>query len=370
MIYLDCFRGVSGGTLASALFDLKGDASRLVSELSGLGFEGLEVSGEKRLRGGISGTRLSFRYSSAPETGRLGQIRDLLSVSPAGEELKKKLLEFYCIIFEAEALVHGREPEEVHLHEIGSPDTMLEAASVILLVSGEKVFSSPLPLGTGVVSCQHGEMPLPSPAAAGILEGIPVRKTEVPMELVTPTGAALVKLLAGFKAGDFVIKKTGYGIGERSVLRVFLADRGDSGEVIQAETEIDDMTPEDAAILSERLREDSLDVTVIPLLMKKSRPGFLIRALVCREKFDKFRETLYRHSSTAGFRYRTCMRDILERETFEYESSLGSCRVKKLFLPGGGVRMKPESGDLERIASGKGISVSEARRVIEGELGL
>ena len=369
MIYLDCFQGVSGGTLASALFDLRGDEVSVSAQLKGLGFKGLEVRPEKIRKGAVEGTRLSFNYSGDYHLGKPGEVRRFLNKSKIDGAVKEKIHGFYSVIFDAEASVHGGPREDVHLHEIASPRTMLEAAVFFILAGEDKVYSSTLPLGSGSFTAAHGQIPIPAPATAHIIKGMPVRKTPAAAEMVTPTGAALIKAGAGFDPGEFIIRKTGYGVGERSVLRAFSADETGMGDVIQLEVNIDDMTPEDVAHLCGELREAAVDVYTISAIMKKGRPGIVLTVLFRRHEFDRIRETLYKHSSTSGFRYWLCCRDVLERKTVSFDSSEGACRVKEVKLPEGGSRGKAEYNDLKLLSEWTGRSVTELRRTVEDEFG-
>jgi uncharacterized protein (DUF111 family) len=222
-----------------------------------------------------------------------------------------------------------------------------------------------LPVGSGTAPTAHGPVPLPAPATAEILKYIPVSFTGIGEELTTPTGAALLKNSAKFSAPDLVIKKTGYGIGQRNFLRVFKADKIYSGalDILRAEVNIDDMTGEDTANLMARLREFSREVYCVPAFMKKGRPGTVITALVEENKLESFRDSLFLNSTAVGFRYFKVARDVLKREIINFKSSYGKVRIK---ISGykDKKNIKPEYDDIAKISKETGLPVSNLRKNI------
>jgi len=363
MIYFDFFQGASGDMLVSALLDLKKDRAGFKKELRKLGLK-TEININSVKKNGIKCAKIEFIVKDKVNFKKYDEVRKFIQKSKLSASIKKKILNTYELIFKAEAAVHGIDYRKVHLHELASSRTMLEIAAYHILTKGEEVICGVLPLGSGTKKTAHGEIPLPSPVTAEILKGFPVKLTEEKKEMVTPTAAALIKISAG--TGTFsAIRKTGYGAGQYSMLRVFEADCAGAREMLQIEFDVDDMTAEDISHAAGLLRKKAADVCVGPVIMKKGRPGSRISIVCSGRNFNEIQKIIFTFTTTSGFRYWNINRIVLPRKITEFMSSHGKCRVKEVRLPGGS-RVKPEFEDLAGISLKKNISVDGLRRdVIE-----
>lgn len=365
MIYFDCPRGASGDMLIGALLDMEGGSRKLEKELHRAGLAGLQIKIKGKVIDGVSGTAVKFTAAGS-SLSTYGEFKEFLRKIKVDEDIKKKVEETYALIFKAEAAVHNTSLEKVHLHELSSFSTFIQILAFYILTAGQQLYSSALPVGTGVVKTAHGELPLPAPATAEILKGLPVRVTSSREELTTPTASAILKSSAVFSpVPDFIIKKTGYGCGARNFLRVFKADSvaGGGKDIYQIEVNIDDMTGEDISFLIEKLSDFSREVYSVPALMKKGRPGNVVTALVEEKNFSDFRESLFSNSSTAGFRYFKVCRDVLKREILKFKSSYGGINMK-VSEYNDKQKIKPEYDDLKKISEKTGLPLNELRRNI------
>lgn len=369
MIIFDCYQGASADMLLSSILDLGGKFKLPESIIEKLHLKNIKINVEKKIKSSIKGTRINILSSDKKRFKSINEIKKIINNADVSNTLKKKILKTYEVIFHSESEVHGKSVEECHLHELASQDTLVEIALFFKLLEREKVFCRPLKLGSGCVHSAHGELPLPSPATIQILKGIPVRMADSEKELVTPTAAALLKTAAEFSLPELTVEKVGYGIGSRSILRAFKGRiaEGNQNDLIQVEVNIDDMIPEDIASFSNDILRVALDSVVVPSLMKKGRPGYLLK-IICRESdFQSISETILTNTTTAGFRYWNISRDILQRKNVKFNSSYGKCRIKVLKLPNGFTRAKPEYDDLKSISNRTGESVSVLREKILGE---
>ncbi|GEM_PF-3437948 len=352
--------------LVGALAELPGNEEKLQRELEKASVDAA-VTFKKKMFGGIRATAVKYNAAFS-DTDTLGKIEKKLSGWELAPGVKKEALKTFSIIFKAEGAVHGKSPREVHLHELGKPETLLEIVSFFILLGRQDLYCLGLPLGRGEINTAHGEIPVPSPVVSKILEGVPVRFTSEKQELVTPTAAALLKSRALFERPEMIIKKTAFGAGSRNYLRCYHGKlERKSSSVIELRVNIDDMTGEDVSCLVKKLRSESLDVFITPVLMKKSRPGSEITVLCRIKKFERVRDILYKNSTTAGFRYNSVSRDELEREIKEFESSYGKCRIKKTIMPAGEYSVKPEMDDLIRLSRESALSAGDLRRKITEE---
>jgi hypothetical protein len=365
MIYFDCPRGVSGDMLLGALLDMEDGSRKLEKELLEAGLEGIKIKVEDKVVDGVKGAAAEIT-APGKSLSTYREVREFSGTIKVDDDIKRAVEKTYALIFKAEAAVHNTTPEKVHLHELASSDTFIQILSYHILTDGQVIYSSALPVGTGTVKTAHGELPLPAPAAAEILKGIPVRVTSSREELTTPTAAAILKSSARFSGVEnLIIEKTGVGMGARNFMRVFKADEPSGGGrgIYQAEVNIDDMTGEDVAFLVEKLSSFSREVYSTPVFMKKGRPGNVVTALVEEKMMGAFRDCLFLHSSTAGFRYFKVFRDVLKREIIKFKSSCGEVAIKVTSY-NGRQKIKPEYDDLKKISKEKGIPISELRRDI------
>jgi uncharacterized protein (TIGR00299 family) protein len=385
--YFDCFSGISGNMVLGALIDIGLPKSVLYEEVSKLGLEAfdIEVGRDERMK--IYGThvRVRVRGNGGPQRS-YREIKRMIEQSPLDLPVKERSLDIFHRLATAEARIHDQEVDEVHFHEIGALDSIVDVVGAAVGMNHlgiERVFSSKIPLGSGFVHGQHGRLPVPAPATLEILKGIPVYSCSINEEMVTPTGAAT---LASFSAGfgeipPMRIERVGYGVGDRTfaaipnILRIILGeDEGtwEDDRVWVVETDVDDMSPEIHGYLMEKLPEaGALDVTFSPVQMKKNRPGTTIKVLVHQAEVDGIIDTLFRESTSIGVRLYPVRRAKLSRRVEELETEYGTVRVKvSADARGRIVNVMPEFEDCKRIARERGIPLKEVYRAIQSRKGL
>jgi len=372
--YADCFSGVSGDMLLAALLHAGLDRHHLQAELDKLRLPGLKVEiGEKNVQG-ISCLAVRVDSARRQELRTLPSIRALLAKSglPAGTVAKATAV--FTRLAEAEAKVHGLAVDQVHFHEVGALDTLVDIVGVVLgleQLGVARLICSPLPLSRGFVRCAHGLLPLPAPAVCELLRNIPTYGVELSQELVTPTGAALIATLAeGFGTlPPMRLATLGYGCGSReldngqpNLLRLFLGETmavGESQEVEVIESNLDDWSPEGYPHLCQLLfAAGALDVVLIPVHMKKGRPGFTLQAIATPARAAQVKETILVHTSAIGLRFRREARQTLPREIVTLTTKWGAVAAKKVLTPRGAV-VYPEFEECRRIAAAENLPLSE-----------
>ena len=390
-LYLECAMGASGNMLLGALLDLLPDPETWLSRLGGLGLPGVRYACA-RTGGPIAGNLVTVtvhgRDEDAPHHGHphdhphgegLDGILRRIAALPVSPAVRDRSAAVYRAIAEAEAKVHGRAPDEVHFHEVGSLDAVADVVGVCLLLEAlgpDRVLASPVHVGCGTVRCAHGLLPVPAPATAELLRGVPWYGGAVQGELCTPTGAALLRTIVS-DFGPLPPLRTariGYGFGSRqfdrpNCLRAFLGETDDApaDEVYEIRCNLDDCTGEDLAFARERLEElGVLDVTVLPAMMKKNRPGFLLCCLCRPADLPRVTETLLRHTTTGGVRYAPWQRTVLETSVTERETPYGPVREKR--YRGSGIdKRKPEYEDLAAAARRAGVPLQAVRDALRHE---
>lgn len=384
LLYLDCFAGISGDMCLGALIDAGADAVLLEKQLKGLPLSDWDMRVYRKNSRGITGTRVEITVRENHQPHRhYSDIRSLILDSPLPDRVKDTSLNIFQKLAGAEGKVHGVPPDHVHFHEVGAVDSIVDIVGTALALDNlkvEGVTCSPVPTGSGHIHCRHGILPVPAPATAELLRGIPLRSLDVEGEITTPTGAALASTLAGSFGAlpDMTVGAVGYGLGGKdfgipNFLRAFLGTSADGGSfsesdtVLVIETNIDDMSPELLGHTMEALfSAGALDVFFTPVHMKKNRPGTLLTVL-CRPSFrDAMLQVLFSETTTLGIRIREEKRVLLERSTAEVDTPHGIVRIKAA-LDGSGRILKsaPEYEDCRRIALKKGIP---ARDVYEAAL--
>jgi len=373
--YLDCFSGISGDMMIGALIDAGFPIDELKRGLQGLPLEGYTVEATREERNHLFGTRFKVHVSRTPHPHRrFSDIKDLLHAGDLSPDVRDKSIAIFETIAVEEGKIHGCPAEEVHFHEVGAVDSIVDIVGSVLgmkyLEIGTACASS-LPLGSGFVETAHGRIPLPAPATAALLKGIPVHDSGLNEELVTPTGAALVKSLARSFGGlpAMVIEKVGYGVGSRNLtdrpnlLRVLLGrEQGASNEetVLVLESNLDDTNPEWLGFLMERLFEaGALDVVFSPGYMKKNRPAVLVHVVAKPHQKDQLMGLLFSESTTLGIRFHYTQRRILERSSTEVDSPWGRMKVKKVFRPDGSFQLLPEFEECRRIAKERDLPLKD-----------
>jgi len=372
--YLDCFAGAGGDMLLGALIDIGLPLSELTSELCKLPLTGYELRAEKAQCGPLTGTRVTVALDEAQEAEHrsLSQILDIIAASDLPQPVKGQGARIFSRLAEAEAKVHGITVAEVHFHEVGAVDAIVDVMGVVLgfhLLGVEAVFASVLPLGYGTVDTAHGNLPLPAPATLELLamSGAPVRPEAEAGELVTPTAAAIITTLASFHCPPFTLERIGYGVGARHVLRLWLGQTTEvtTPELLLLQTNIDDMNPELYGYVMERLfAQGALDVWFIPIQMKKNRPAVTLCVLASAQAEGALIETILRETSTLGIRVQAVGRRQAEREVVEIETSLGRAAVKLKRLHGSPVAVVPEYEDCRRLALEHSLPLQEVYRIV------
>lgn len=385
LVLLDCPTGLAGDMLLAALFDLGVPEAVVHEPLAALGLEGrYRIRIEEGQSGGLRGRRLRVEsLEEEPHHRPWGGLRERLVAAPLAPALRERVLSVFTLLAEAEATVHGHPPEQVHFHEVGALDALVDivgvCAGLLHLGVGQLVCAVP-PAGHGSVATAHGRLPLPAPAVLEI-----ARRRSLPLgacggfppgELTTPTGLALAACWADRFGSPpaHVPHAVGVGLGSRTLdrpnlLRLVLAtplEPADCGEILEPlleqQAQIDDATAEDLAFLAEALRQEgALEVFSQPIAMKKGRVGTLLTALLPPELAPRLRAVWWRHSTTLGVRERRQERWILPRHLETVATPLGPVRVKRAALPGGGDRRKPEHDDLAALAREHNLSLQEVR---------
>jgi uncharacterized protein (TIGR00299 family) protein len=371
--YFDCFSGISGDMVLGALIDAGGNPALLDSVLAALGLEE-EVSIELRReeRGHIGGQRVVVRAGDG-SVRALPELQRLVGeASEIPERARHRALAALWQLGQAESRLHGLPVNEIHLHELGGADTLVDRVGAFWLLEQlevEEVYASPLPAERGMA----GDLPLPAPAALQLLTdaGAVLEPVDSGVELVTPTGAAILAVTARFERPVIRPNAIGYGVGGRDVpgnlLRVWLGESAGRSEdtVTVLETNLDDMAGTlVAALVEDLMQAGALDVAVAPALMKKGRPGHLLTVLASRDRAAGLTDLLLRGSSTLGVRISETRRVIADRQVVEVTTELGAARVKVKYLDGKAVEWAPEYEDARRLARESGRELREVIRLV------
>ena len=375
-LYLDCGMGAAGDMLTAALLELLPDRDAFVEELNTLSIPGVSFSAEKCEKCGILGTHMAVTVYGEEESdhphhhGHLGDIRGIVSGLPIPTMVKLDILSVYEEIAQAESHVHGVPVEQIHFHEVGTMDAIADVTAVCLLLhrlAPDKIIVSPVHVGSGQVRCAHGILPVPAPATAYLLRGIPIYGGSIAGELCTPTGAALIKHFAT-EFGEMpvmTVSAIGYGMGKKefpraNCVRALLGESEDPADVIvELRCNVDDMTGEAIGFaLEQLLGSGALDAFTVPIGMKKSRPGVLITVLCREDRKDTMIRLLLKHTTTLGVREFPCQRYTLNRTVETVDTPYGP--IRKKVSSGYGVRReKYEYEDLSKIAREQGLSIVE-----------
>ena len=415
-LYLECNMGAAGDMMTAALLELTGDRQGFINRMNAIGLPGVKVCAEDSVKCGITGTHMRVLvHDSEEEPGDEGlhdearshddghehhhedqhehhhdhghhhhatvkDIGEIISGLHVSERVKEDARAVYRIIAEAESSVHGRPVTEIHFHEVGTMDAIADVVGVCLLmemISPDQVIASPVHTGSGQVRCAHGILPVPAPATALILRGIPSYGGQVKGELCTPTGAALLKHFVS-RFGDRPVMKVeaiGYGMGKKdfeqaNCLRAFLGEcDGETGIVTKLECNLDDMTGEDIGFAMEQLFEAGAhDVFTQPIGMKKNRPGILLSVICRTQDADRMAETMMKHTTTLGIRRQDLNRYVLQRRMETASTEYGEVRIKR--ATGTGLeREKPEYEDIARIAREQDMSLYAVREALRKSRG-
>jgi len=376
--YFDCFSGISGDMVLGALVDLGLDLGELSDALSTLDLEQFRLESRDVMSYGLRGTKVDVMVPESVLVRTFNNIKDLIENSDLPAAVKSTSLEIFMRLARAESVIHNKPVDQVHFHEVGAVDSIVDivgSAYGIHALGITEVFASPLPLGHGMIKTLHGSIPVPVPAVLEILSDTPTYGCGIPTEIVTPTGAAIVKTLAEAfgTMPPMKLSKTGYGsgtkdIGVANLLRVIIGEALDfPGEQEQlayvVSTNIDDMNPEFYDYVMERLfGAGAHDVWLAPIQMKKTRPGTIINVLCSPSDAAAVKRILLEETSTFGLRTASVMKKAIERELVEVETRWGTVRVKIGRESGHVTSVSPEFSDCARIAGEQGVPIKEVFR--------
>jgi pyridinium-3,5-bisthiocarboxylic acid mononucleotide nickel chelatase len=376
--YFDCFSGISGDMVLGALVDAGCNLAQLETELRRIPIAGWKISAEKVTRKGLAATRVHVEYSERHQHRSLSTILELIVEAGLSARVSDRASKIFQRLGEVEARVHGVPIEQIHFHEVGAVDAIVDivgAATGFELLGIEQFTCSPLNVGGGRVDTQHGNLPVPAPATAELLRGAPTYSTGILRELVTPTGAAVASTLASqFGAQPAMrVGAIGYGAGtadldeQPNVLRLFVGESGIQPAVeprdetiVVLETNLDDMNPQLLGYFVNRaLEAGALDVFSTPAQMKKNRPGQLVTVLCDPDKCELLTDLIFRETTTLGVRRSNVQRRTLCRESVPVDTRLGRVRVKVARLNGQTVNAIPEYEDCQNIAAERDLPLKQ-----------
>ena len=377
--YFDCIFGVAGDMILGALVANGVPIEHLRKELGKLGIGGFELSEKQKKCSGITAVKINVITTQQNKHRHLSHIKDIISASDVSEWVKDRAIRIFTRLAEAEAIVHGTSPEEVHFHEVGALDAIVDVVGSCIgleYLNVKYVVSTPIYLGTGSVRCAHGVMPVPVPAVVELTKGIPVVRTAIEGEITTPTGAAIVTTLASSYGmlDNFVPGSVGYGAGTKewedhpNIIRITIGEAPgtfESDQLLLLETNIDDMNPEVYGYLTDCLLEaGAKDVYMTPIYMKKGRPGTILSVLADDFKVNELLEMILKETTTLGVRITRVIRKKLKRESKTVETEFGPVRIKAALVDGY-ERWAPEFEDCARIAREKGVPLLDIYGAIQ-----
>jgi pyridinium-3,5-bisthiocarboxylic acid mononucleotide nickel chelatase len=384
-LHLDCTAGIAGDMTIAALIDAGVDPERIRAEIAKLPFDGYSIDVSRDVRGGVSGTR--FHVTVHPDETRahrnLEDLEALVRARGLEPEVERRALSMFRRICEAEAKIHAIPVDEVHLHEVGAIDSIVDivgAAVAIRELAPDRITASPVHVGSGRVDSRHGSIPIPAPATAELLRGVPLFQLDLQGEFCTPTGALILAEYAESYGPipPMTLEKVGYGLGTRQVARFANAVRAIVGEsapggagttIVSIEFQVDDTTAEVLGFAMERLYEaGALEVMFQAVQMKKSRPGTLVTVLCRPELRDELAAVIFRETTTIGIRFQAMERLELERELVTIETAYGEVRCKKT-VHEGRARIAPEYESCAEIARRKNVPIREVYAAVERATG-
>ena len=372
--YFDCFSGISGDMILGALVDAGLDIRELESELGKLKISGYKVRAEKTARKGISGTKVSVNITEQNVERGLKDIIEIVERSELDDDIKGLSKKTFQELATIEAKIHGKGIEEIHLHEVGGLDSIIDVVGSFIGVKKlgiEAIYASKIHVGSGFIESRHGVLPVPAPATLAILKGIPIYSRGIEAELATPTGVCVLKTLSksfGIMP-EMRVEKIGYGAGSReleipNLLRVFIgessAEEYEADEVVVVETNIDNMNPELLAYASEALlKQGAIDVFMTPVFMRKNRPGTILSVLTTQEKLDEILSVMFAETTTLGVRLHRLERKKLSREVVSVKTRFGEVEVKIAKIGDQVKNIAPEYESCKEIAVKRGIPLKD-----------
>lgn len=381
-LYFDCFAGASGNMILGALIAAGVDPAELKAELGKLKLPDFELNVEKVDRSGISSTHVGVRIPDEKKHRHLPEIERIINESSLSPTVRDRSLAIFRHLAEAEAAVHGIAVEKVHFHEVGALDAIIDIVGSCIgfeFLGIEQFACSKIHVGSGFVEMEHGKFPVPPPAVAELLRGIPFYSTEITGELITPTGAAVISTLCESygQIPELKLEVSGYGAGTRkyekfpNVLRVMIGEsKSVSRETMTdtlslLETNIDDLSPQLLGHFMDRaFEEGALDCWFTSIQMKKNRPATLVSVLCRAADEQKFLNLFYRETSTIGVRVQSVERHSLERTIEKIETEFGEISMKTAYAGNEAVNRKPEFEDLKAAAAAHGVSAKQVEDAV------
>ena len=386
-LYIECKMGVAGDMLTASLLEHV-NKEEFVKKINSLNVPGVSFEVERIKKSSIEGNKVHVVINGTEEGleskehnhhshhthTSLEDVSVLINAMDLSDKVKNDAINVYNLIANAESRVHGTSVKDIHFHEVGTIDAIVDVVSVCLLmdmISPDRIIASPINVGSGMVECAHGILPVPAPATALLLEGIPMYTDhDINTELCTPTGAALIKYFVS-EYGNIPVINTnsiGYGFGTKefkklNCVRTFLGEEsiGSQDTVVELRCNIDDMIGEDVGFFIEKvLEEGALDAFSTSVYMKKNRPGILLTIMCKEDMIERMLQYIFRYTTTIGVRQSICNRFILDREEEIIETEYGTVRIKKVSGYGTS-RVKPEYEDIKRIANERNVSPKEIR---------
>lgn len=414
-LYIECNMGAAGDMLTAALSELVPNVDGFMEQLKALGIPGVEYERDYKFTFGIRGAHMHIYVNGKEEVSEdvhehhhehshegehhhdhehsyegehhhdhehshdhhhdhhhtsMADVAEIVASMPVSDKVKKDVLGVYGLIAEAESEAHGKPVNEIHFHEVGNMDAIADVTAVCLLmerIGAEKIICSPVHVGSGNVRCAHGILPVPTPATAHILQGVPMYGGRIQGELCTPTGAALLKYFSD-EFGEMPVmsvEKIGIGAGNKefeaaNIVRVFLGEaKEQKPTIVELNCNIDDATGEELGYaLNLLMKEGALDAFIVPIQMKKSRPGYMLVVMTKEEDADRITKIMLKHTTTLGVRRKICERTTMKRRVDTVETCYGTVHVKIANF-GDIEKKKPEYEDIARIAAETGKSYHE-----------
>ena len=395
ILYFDCSSGISGNMTIGALLEIVDDENYLLNELKKLNIDGYEIKIFKKVKNGITGTYVDVllehehhhkhkehnhenEHTHHHEHRNLSDVNKIIDNSTLNEEVKKLAKKIFLRVAKAESKVHNKPLEEVHFHEVGAIDSIIDIVGTAILINKinpDKIVSSTVNDGYGFIECAHGKMAVPVPATSEIFSNsnVKFRQIEIDTELVTPTGAAIIAELATdfMPLPEMQVEKIGWGSGSKdlqipNVLKVYYGNIEDEkNDIIVMETNIDDCGGEILGYTQELLfKNGALDVFFTPIFMKKNRPGYRMSITCKQEDKLKLQNIIFRETTTIGIRYRKEHRAVLKREIIEIETKYGKIKAKKV-INNGEEYIYPEYEEIKKIAEKNNIPLKKLYKLEE-----
>lgn len=375
VLYFDLIGGASGDMILGALIDAGLPAEKLAEMLDNLKLDEFELKANSISKNGFQATKVDIQVGEQPPERHLKEILEVIRSSSLPLAIQNRAIRIFQNIAAVEAGIHNKPVDQIHLHELGGTDTIVDVTGALMAIDFlevSQIYASPIPLGSGFITGAHGQIPLPAPATMGLLKGLPVRRTEIKAELITPTGAALLAELVDDFSPPPVMKvnAVGYGAGSRdlpipNLLRVMIGETAETGDqireqLIQIDSNLDDMNPEIYPFVMESLfNAGALDVCLVPVQMKKNRPGIQIQILSEVEKAKHMREILFKETSTLGIKQQLIDRYSLPRRIDKVSTRFGLIRIK---IAGEGTKnqkISPEFEDCQKAARENEIPIQQ-----------